>query len=196
VSRYRFFVILTVLLSVAACSGAPSRHPGSQVSGSSPAAVGPTSAVKSPPASAFAAVDWPAYARKFFGCGSPSGQVWDQFLPDVLYADVTGDDIPDALVTGSCPSPTSGNPVQVVIFSGTLQHGSLKEIGSLPQGRNDYFVTMNVTAKGTVISLDGSSYDSLRTPLCCPNAQLTMVYRWRDGRFSQVSRILRKLANG
>ena len=130
-NRYRLFVILAVLLSVAACTGSPAQHPVSQTTTGGPAAV---RAVKSPLASAFAAVDWSSYARKFFGCQSPSGESWDQFLPDVRYTDVTGDGIPDALVIGACPSPTSGNPAQVVIFSGVSPHGSLKEIGDLPQG--------------------------------------------------------------
>lgn len=195
-NRYRLFVILAVLLSVAACSGSPSRHPRSQAAGGNQAAVGAARAIKSPLASAFAAVDWSAYARKFFGCQSPSGESWDQFLPDVRYTDVTGDGVPDALVIGACPSPTSGNAAQVVIFSGASRRGGLKEIGDLPQGSNNYFVSMNVTVKGPVISLDGTSYDSPQTPLCCPDAQLTMVYRWHGGRFTQVSRDLRKLANG
>jgi hypothetical protein len=141
-------------------------------------------------------VDWSVYARKFFGCLSPNGESWNQFLPDVRYTDVTGDGIPDALVIGACPSPTSGNAAQVVIFSGASPRGSLKEIGELPQGSNNYFVSMNVAINGTVISLDGTSYDSPQTPLCCPDAQLTMIYRWHGGRFTQVRRDLRKLANG
>jgi hypothetical protein len=196
VSSYRLFVVLAVILSVTACTGSPARHPGSQAAGANPAAGDAAKAVESPPASAFAAVDWPVYARKFFGCASPSGESWDQFLPDVRYADVTGDGIPDALVIGACPSSTSGNPVEVVIFSGASQPSNLQEIADLPQESNEYFVSMNVTIKGTVISLDGSSYDSPQTPLCCPDAQLTMVYQWHSGRFTQVSRDLRKLANG
>ena len=196
--RYWLFVILAMLLSITACTGSPSRNPGSQAAGGSPVAAGSASAaaIKSPLTSAFAIVDWSAYARKFFGCGPPSGESWDQFLPDVRYADVTGDRVPDALVIGACPSPTSGNATQVVIFSGASPRGSLKEIGDLPQGSKNYFVSMNVTVKGTVISLDGSSYASLHSPLCCPDARLTMVYRWSGGRFTQVSRDLRKLANG
>lgn len=196
VRRYRLFAILAMLLSIAACTSSPSRHPGSQASGgNSQASAGSVRAIKSPLASAFAAVDWSAYARKFFGCLAPSGESWDQFLPDVRYTDVTGDGIPDALVVGACPSSTSGNPGRVVIFSGASPRGSLKEIGDLPQGSNNYFVTLHVTVKGAVISLDGSSY-APGTPLCCPDARLTIVYRWSGGRFTQVSRDFRKLANG
>ena len=127
----------------------------------------------------------------------PSGESWGR-VPSGrrVWPDVTGDGVPDALVIGACPSPTSGSAAHVVIFSGASPRGGLKEIGDLPQGSKNFFVSMNVTVKGTVISLDGSSYASPQSPFCCPDARLTMVYRWSGGRFTQVSRELRKLANG
>ena len=67
--RYRLLVILAMLLSITACTGSPSRHPGSQAAGGSPGRgwACECGCNKSPLASAFsslAVVDWSAYAEE------------------------------------------------------------------------------------------------------------------------------------
>ena len=170
-SSYRLFVVLAVILSVTACTGSPAGGtPEVRPQALTRLRVTRPKAVESPPASAFAAVDWPVYARKFFGCASPSGESWDQLLPDIRYADVSGNGIPDALVIGACPSSTSGNPVEVVIFSGASQPGDLQRSQDLPQESNEYFVSMNLT-----INMETSS--STQGPInLCVGISSTVVF--------------------
>jgi hypothetical protein len=191
-TKTRWSLAAALVFCLAACTG-----PGSgQAASHSTAGVPPSPAVprevQSPPASAFATVDWPAYARKFFQCQAYSGQSWDVLLPDVQYVDVTGDGIPDALVAGACPSPTTGNGGELVIFSGASTSRDLKEIALLPTGTNNYLLDMSVTVKGNSITLEGASYSSIGTPLCCPDIYVTLIYQWHLGQFTQIGRTVRK----
>jgi hypothetical protein len=194
-SRIRLSLFLALALGAAACSGGG----GQRVSGRSSVSNGSTGHVvreiQSPLASGFAAVDWPIYGRKFFNCLPPSGQIWDQFLPVIRYADVTGDGIPDAVVEGACPSSTSPNPAMVIIFSGASPATRPAEIGRLPEGKNYFFASMDMTLKGAVITLSGLAYGPTAR-LCCPNLDITLAYRWRAGRFVRVSRAVKPLQGG
>lgn len=188
----RISLIILLLLSSTACTAGAVQRASDHPKGNASAARTPTE-VRSPLASEFSAVDWPVYARRFFGCLPPSGESWDQFLPEIRYADVTGDGVPEALAIGACPSPTSGNPSMVVIFSGTSPGDHLRKIGRLPESRHDYFVNLRVGIKGDVLTLNGSTY-SPGTPLCCPNVELTISYRWRGGRFIEIERSSHKMS--
>jgi hypothetical protein len=189
---FRISLIILLLLASTACSGGAVQRANDHSKGSVPAGRAPTE-VRSPLASEFSVVDWPVYARRFFGCLPPSGESWDQFLPEVRYVDVTGDGVPEALAIGACPSPTSGYPSMVVIFSGTSSRGHLREIGRLPESRHDYFVSLRLTITGGVLTLHGSTYSS-GAPLCCPNVALTISYRWRGERFIEIRRSAHKIS--
>jgi len=190
--KFRYICLfITLILAIVACTGGS----GANVHAAGAGATHPVTEVKSPLASALATTDWSTFGRKYFECAPPSGQAWDQFTPDVFYADITGDHIPDALVIGACPTPTSPNPAMVAIFSVTSARQNPHEIGLLPTDSSDYFTGLHLRVDGPAITISGPAYSSARQPLCCPDEELSITYRWQAGHLTKISQTARKLSS-
>jgi hypothetical protein len=191
-----FFLVVALVLAASGCTGGAASRQNSSETSASESAGRTVKEIQSPPASGFASIDWPVFARKFFGCGAPSGANWDVFLPSIRYADADGDGIPDAVVVGACPTSTSPNPAMVVVFSGASSAASPAEIGHMPgNAQGNDFASLSVSVKAGTVTLDGEGY-SATAPSCCPDEDITLTYQWRHGGFSQTERVVKNMAGG
>ena len=190
--RMPISALLAFALTLAGCSGDAHVSDSEHSANDNSAAGHGMRAIRSPPASGFSSIDWSVFGRKLFSCLPPSGQSWDQFLPYIRFVDVTGDGVPDALVTGACPSPTSPNPTMVLVLT-DRSSPEPKVIGVLPEGAGNYFDGLSVSLSGTEITMRGPAY-SRNAPSCCPDLNLVLNYRWRNNHFVQVGRTVRRMS--
>jgi hypothetical protein len=189
-------IVAVFVLAASACTGGAVAGQSSSQTSAIGSAGRTVKEAQSPPASGFASIDWPVFARNFFGCGAPSGEDWDVFLPSIRYADADGDGIPDAVVVGACPTTTSSNPAMVVVFSGASPSASPAEIGHMPgNAQDDDFASLSVSVKPGTITLDGEGY-SATAHSCCPDEDITLTYQWRHGGFSQTGRVVKNMSGG
>lgn len=136
--------------------------------------------------------DWKTLAYRAAGCLSRDDWLklgvgtadWDDATVQTRTADVTGDGAPEVLVQLTCPTPTSSQPDQVVVFTGTAAGPTV--IGVLHGDVS--FRGATVTTDGTTITLSGPSVAG-GDPRCCPAHWATASYRWSDGEFTLADRL-------
>ncbi|MFC7534039.1 hypothetical protein [Actinoplanes sp. GCM10030250] len=187
-------VVLSAAL-VAGCSSSPSRSGSSDAAGS-PAVVSPLPADVSPSA----VVSSPSGVPAAVGDAGDGGN-WFSALADcpdegqepevqrLIQADVTGDNVKDALVARTCEASTSYLPSTVEVFDGLAGGEKPRRIATLldEAGATDlpWYRSLKVEADLVVIQAYGVSPDGVPA---CPDLKLTYTYRWSGGDFERVAR--------
>jgi hypothetical protein len=110
-----------------------------------------------------------------------------------LRADLTGDQVPDYLVVGECPSLTSGWPEVAEVVDGSSTPSTLGSLGIVTQGL--YWRTLEATTKkhGKTVQLVLSGQvigdgDSLVQP-----THFDLTLQFKNGAFTVVSKTDRRI---
>ncbi|GIF04114.1 hypothetical protein [Actinoplanes siamensis] len=109
-------------------------------------------------------------------------------MQKLVYGDVTGDGVPDALVARTCEAATSYWPTTVEVFDGA-SGANPRRVGTLLTDVGDkdlpWFRSMSVSGQTVTIKAYGTSP---RAERACADLELTYRYDYRGGEFTRTGR--------
>ncbi|AEV86277.1 Transmembrane protease, serine 13 [Actinoplanes sp. SE50] len=106
----------------------------------------------------------------------------------LVFADVTGDGVKDALVASTCQTTNAYWPSTVEVFDGTTGKKPkrlgvlLKDVGPTDE---PWYVSSSVSGKVVTVKAYGLS---AQAPRACPDLNLTYTYKYGNGTFTRTGR--------
>lgn len=151
-----------------------------------PAPVAPTSSAEATtsvaPAPAAASplqgADWAKATN--FRCPLDDQQV---LVDKAAYGDITGDGVADAVVSLTCSTTTSSNPLRVEAFDGTSSPAHPRSLGVLVSETDPIYVEQaDVTIAHPTITLSARALGPDAALAAGPRVTFTQTFTYRDGR--------------
>ena len=159
---------------LAAC-GAPAPSPASPTMSSAT----PTSAEAPKPAAAspLQGADWAKVTN--FRCPLDDQQV---LADKAVYGDITGDGVADAVVSLTCSTTTSSNPLRVEAFDGASGPAHPRSLGVLVSETDPIYVEQaDVTIVHPTITLSARALGPDAAMAAGPRVKFTQTFTYRDG---------------
>lgn len=152
--------------SAPSAGSAPSAEPAGSGSSGGPTAPGP-----------LGGTDWTSAAG--YRCPSDDQRV---LVDRVVYGDITGDGVPDAVVTLTCSTTTSSNPLQVQAFDGASSPTHPRSLGVLFAGDDPlYLKQATVTiAHGGSVRLSGQALGPDAALAATPDIHVTQTFTYSN----------------
>jgi hypothetical protein len=156
---------------VAAPPSAPPVPSSSAAGTSAPAAPGAGAA------SPLKGADWATVTG--YRCPSDDQKV---LVDQVVYGDITGDGVPDAVVSLTCSTVTSTNPLQVEAFDGSSSPTHPRSLGVLISDRDPiYLEKADITIAHPTVTVAGEAVGPDAPLAAGPQVRLTQSFTYRDG---------------
>jgi len=159
---------------LAAC-GAPAPTPAAPTTSS---ATPPSSAAAKPAAaSPLQGADWAKVTN--FRCPLDDQRV---LVDKAVYGDITGDGVADAVVSLTCSTTTSSNPLRVEAFDGTSAPAHPRSLGVLVSETDPIYVEQaDVTIAHPTITLSAQALGPDEAMAAGPQVKFTQTFTYRDG---------------
>ncbi|WP_028934235.1 hypothetical protein [Pseudonocardia spinosispora] len=129
------------------------------------------------PANPLAGVDWATATT--FTCPLPEQKVE---VVGTEYGDVTGDGVPDAVVSLTCSTTTSSNPIQVEAFDGVSDRAHPRSLGVLIEAADPMYVEKaEITIARSEVTVVGHAVGENEALAAGPQVRFTQTFTFRDG---------------
>jgi hypothetical protein len=152
----------------------------------SPAPAGPTSEAAPPtssdapqaaPVSPLLGADWAKVTT--FHCPLDDQRV---LVANVEYGDLTGDGVADAVVSLTCSTTTSSNPLRIEAFDGTSAPDHPKSLGVLVSESDPIYVEeADVTIASPSVTVAARALGPDAAMAAGPQVKFTQTFTYRDG---------------
>jgi hypothetical protein len=161
-------------VGLAGCgSPAPASSTGEAAPPSSSAAPAPAPA----PVSPLLGADWAKVTT--FRCPSDDQRV---LVDNVVYGDITGDGVGDAVVSLTCSTTTSSNPLRIEAFDGTSAPDHPKSLGVLVSETDPIYVEeADVTIANPSVTVAARALGPDAAMAAGPQVKFTQTFTYRDG---------------
>jgi hypothetical protein len=125
--------------------------------------------------------DWTTATN--YQCPSTDQRV---LLDQAAYGDFTGDGVNDAVVSLTCSTTTSSNPVQVAAFDGASEPAHPRLIGVLLSDRDPalYVEHVQLAVTANTIRLSGNGIGPDEALATSPHIHLEQTFTFSDGRLT------------
>jgi hypothetical protein len=177
-------VLGALVVGLTAC-GSPAPTTGTEPPPSASAV--PSSVPSSSPAlaaSPLASADWATVTG--YRCPSADQKV---LVDQVVYGDITGDGVPDAVVSLTCSTETSSNPLQIEAFDGSSGPAHPRSLGVLISDRDPiYLEKADITIAHPTVTVSGQALGPDAPMAAGPQVRLTQSFTYRDGTLRPGSR--------
>lgn len=166
---------LAVSALVACGSPAPSQAAPGALAAS--AAATSSASPRPPAASPLQGADWAKVTS--FRCPSPDQKV---LVDHVTYGDITGDGVADAVVSLTCSTETSSNPLRIEAFDGTSPRAHPRSLGVLVSETDPLYVEQaEVTIAHPTVTVSGKALGADAPLAAGPQVPFTQTFTYRDG---------------
>lgn len=192
-------IVVVAGLSLAACTSTkpPVTAPTAATGSAPPAATGGTAtggtatggtATRGTAADRLADVEW-----RTFVATCPLAE--QKMLVRIVYtADVTGDGVPDSLVSDTCSTESTHNANTVEVFDGASDPSKPRRLATLlSDDAQSIPWVLSLTTSGKTVTIKAGGY-SARAPMSCTDLYLTYTYVFDGGTAHRTSRVTAKAA--
>ncbi|MCU1649569.1 MAG: Transrane protease, serine 13 [Pseudonocardia sp.] len=173
-------VLGALVLGLTAC-GAPASGPDPQPPASAePSSTGAGASASAAPkvdaASPLEGADWTTVTG--YRCPAEDQKV---LVDQVIYGDITGDGVSDAVVSLTCSTTTSSNPLRVEAFDGSSSPTHPRSLGVLISDRDPiYLEKADVTIAHPTVTVSGEALGPDAPLAAGPHVRLTQSFTYRD----------------
>jgi hypothetical protein len=169
-----------LVLGLTAC-GAPAPGAGTPPSGSAEptstdAGASASAAPKAGAASPLKGADWATVTG--YRCPAEDQKV---LVDQVVYGDITGDGVSDAVVSLTCSTTTSSNPLRIEAFDGSSSPTHPRSLGVLISDSDPiYLEKADVTIAHPTVTVSGEALGPDAPLAAGPHVRLTQSFTYRD----------------
>ncbi|HEX4246938.1 MAG TPA: hypothetical protein VH008_03665 [Pseudonocardia sp.] len=157
-------------VGLAGCGSSTSTSAGSASSAA------PTTSTK-PAASPLKGADWAKVTS--FRCPAPDQKV---LVDHVTYGDITGDGVPDAVVSLTCSTETSSNPLRVEAFDGTSPQAHPRSLGVLVSETDPLYVEeAEVTIAQPTVTVSGKGVGPDAALAAGAQVEFSQTFTYQNG---------------
>lgn len=104
-------------------------------------------------------------------------------LAQAVYGDITGDGVSDAVVSLTCSTSTSSNPIQVEAFDGRSNPAHPRAIGVLIEAQDPMYVEKaEITIARPDVTVMGHAVGQDAALAAGPQVRFTQTFTYRDGK--------------
>jgi len=164
-------------LAVSGLAACGSPAPAAPVAPAPSAAATSSAAPKPAAASPLQGADWAKVTN--FHCPLDDQQV---VVDKAVYGDITGDGVADAVVSLTCSTTTSSNPLRVEAFDGASTPAHPRSLGVLVSETDPIYVEQaDVTIAHPTITLSAQALGPDAAMAAGPQVKFTQTFTYRDG---------------